>query len=254
MFDLLSMYTAKSAEYLLAVGYLLLFIPFWRYATSGPRAADATARVATAPAKHAAAHAARPRPAFARPATTGWFTLAPNVQLHPGHTWARVEPDGVVTVGIDDFAHKLVGPASISLPALGARVAQGEAAFELGDEKKRVAMLSPVDGTVVAVNKAAEERAGANKPAKAPPPPLDEPYGAGWLYQVKAPRLAANLRQLLRDGAARRYLEEASDALAHRMSPELGLVLQDGGTPVHGVARALAGEEWDVIARQHFLT
>jgi glycine cleavage system H protein len=244
MFDLLSMYTAKSAEYLLAVGYLLLFIPFWRYATSGPRAADATARVATAPAKHAAAHAARPRPAFARPATTGWFTLAPNVQLHPGHTWARVEPDGVVTVGIDDFAHKLVGPASISLPALGARVAQGEAAFELGDEKKRVAMLSPVDGTVVAVNKAAEERAGA----------LDEPYGVGWLYQVKAPRLAANLRQLLRDGAARRYLEEASDALAHRMSPELGLVLQDGGTPVHGVARALAGEEWDVIARQHFLT
>jgi glycine cleavage system H protein len=244
MFDLLSMYTAKSAEYLLAVGYLLLFIPFWRYATSGPRAADATARVATAPAKHAAAHAARPRPAFARPATTGWFTLAPNVQLHPGHTWARVEPDGVVTVGIDDFAHKLVGPASISLPALGARVAQGEAAFELGDEKKRVAMLSPVDGTVVAVNKAAEERAGAR----------DKPYSAVWLYQVKAPRLAANLRQLLRDGAARRYLEEASDALAHRMSPELGLVLQDGGTPVHGVARALAGEEWDVIARQHFLT
>jgi glycine cleavage system H protein len=248
MFDLLSMYPAKSAEYLLAVGYLLLFIPFWRYATSSPHAAE-TARVATAPAKRAAAHAAarevvRPRPAAARPATAGWFTLAPNVQLHPGHTWARVEPDGVVTVGLDDFAHKLVGPASISLPALGARVAQGEAAFELGDEMRRVAMLSPVDGTVVAVNKATEERSDA----------LDDPYGAGWLYQVKAPRLAANLRQLLRDGAARRYLEEASDTLAQRMSPELGHVLQDGGTPVHGVARALAGDEWDDIARQHFLT
>jgi glycine cleavage system H protein len=244
MFDLLSMYTAKSAEYLLAVGYLLLFIPFWRYATSGPRTAEAAARVATAPAKHAGAHVVRPRPALGRPATAGWFTFAPDVQLHPGHTWARVEKDGVVTIGIDDFAHKLVGPASFSLPALGARVAQGEAAFEIGDEKKRVAMLSPVDGTVVAVNKAAEERAGA----------VEDPYGAGWLYQVKAPRLAANLRQLLRDGAARRYLEEASDVLAQRMSPELGMVLQDGGTPVHGLARALAGEEWEAIARQHFLT
>jgi glycine cleavage system H protein len=97
---------------------------------------------------------------------------------------------------------------------------------------------------VVAVNKATEERSGA----------VDDPYGAGWLYQVKAPRLAANLRQLLRDGAARRYLEEASDVLAQRMSPELGMVLQDGGTPVHGLARALAGEEWEAIARQHFLT
>lgn len=245
MFDLLSMYTAKSAEYLLAIGYLLLFIPFWRYATSSPRAAEAVS-VATAPAKHAAAAmaAARPRPATARPATAGWFTLAPNVRLHPGHTWARVEADGSVTVGIDDFAHKLVGPASITLPALGASVAQGEAAFEVGDAKKRVPMLSPVDGTVVAVNKAAEERAAA----------LEDPYGAGWLYRVKAPRLAANLRQLLHDGAARRYLEEASDVLAQRMSPELGTVLQDGGTPVDGLARALAGEQWDTIARQHFLT
>jgi hypothetical protein len=26
-----AVYTAKAAEYLLCVGYLLLFVPFWRY-------------------------------------------------------------------------------------------------------------------------------------------------------------------------------------------------------------------------------
>lgn len=244
MFDLLAMYPAKAAEYLLAVGYLLLFIPFWRYATSGPR--PAAARAAVAPAKAAVARREAPASAQAipRPAVAGWFAMAPDVHLHPGHTWARLEPDGVVTVGLDDFAHKLVGPGSIELPALGAKVAQGEAAFEVGEDGKHVPMLSPVDGTVVAVNKGVAEH----------PASLDDPYGAGWLYRVKAPRLAQNLRQLLRDNAARRYLEDAGEALAMRMSPELGRVLQDGGVPVHGIARALAGDRWDELARHHFLT
>jgi len=38
------------------------------------------------------------------------------------------------------------------------------------------------------------------------------------------------------------------------MSPELGSLLQDGGTPVHGIARALAGDDWDALAREFFLT
>jgi glycine cleavage system H protein len=71
---------------------------------------------------------------------------------------------------------------------------------------------------------------------------------------VKAPRLASNLRQLLSEGAARRYLEEAESRIALRLAPELGAVLQDGGTPVHGIARALSGDEWDGLARQFFLT
>ena len=105
-------------------------------------------------------------------------------------------------------------------------------------------MLSPVDGTVVAVNAAARERQDG----------LDDPYGAGWLFKVKAPRLAANLRQLLTDGPARRFVEDAGEALALRMNPELAHVLQDGGTPIHGIGRALAGDEWERLARQYFLT
>ena len=105
-------------------------------------------------------------------------------------------------------------------------------------------MLAPLDGTVVAVNSRIREKADG----------LDDPYGAGWLFKVKAPRLAANLRQLLTDGPARRYMEEAETQIALRLSPELGRVLQDGGVPVHGLARALAGDTWDDLARQFFLT
>jgi glycine cleavage system H protein len=232
----LTIYSAKSAEYLLAIGYLLLFIPFWRFVQGRP-AAKAEVRKAAAPARTAHAGARAPRP------SAGWFQVPAGVFLHPGHSWARLEPDGLVAVGADDFAHKLVGAAHVGLPGLGEHVMQGEPALEIGDGEKSVPMLSPVDGTVVAVNTAAREG----------PDGLADPYGASWLYKVKAPRLAANLRQLLRDGPARRFREEAEAQLALRLSPELGAVLQDGGTPIHGIARALSGDAWDETARQFFL-
>jgi glycine cleavage system H lipoate-binding protein len=240
--EFLSVYTAKGAEYLLAVGYLLLFIPFWRYVQS-TRHAEVV--VGAAAAARAAVTAEAPRPAapaaaVALPrAAAGWFFVPPGVHLHPGHTWARLEPDGLVSVGLDDFAHKLVGPGAVRLPAVGARVAQGEAAAALGDGET-VGVVSPVDGTVVAVNPGA----GA----------LEDPYGAGWLFKVDAPRLAANLRQLFEGPAAQVLVDDAAAALANRVSPEVGHVLQDGGAPVHGIARAIAGDRWAELARSFLLT
>jgi glycine cleavage system H lipoate-binding protein len=231
--EFLATYPAKLAEYCLAIGYLLLFIPFWRYVQGGKRAA--------APARK---ETARPAGATAPRSSLGWFQLPAGVKLHPGHTWARLDADGLVTVGIDDFAHKLVGPASVDLPSVGDRVAQGEPALALRDEGTSVDLLSPVDGTVLAVNPALG--AGAA--------PLDDPYGAGWLFKVKPARLAANLRQLHGTDAGRRMLEDASELLLRRMDPELGRVLQDGGAPVHGIARALAGDRWEELAREFFLT
>ncbi len=190
-----------------------------------------------------AAAVARPAGATALRPSAGWFHIPPGVRLHPGHTWARLEGDGLVTVGIDDFAHKLVGPASVELPKLGEKVAQGEPALALADEGCSVPMLSPVDGTVVAVNPALKGCADA----------LAEPYGAGWLFKVKPARLTANLRQLHETAAANRMLEDAGEALVRRMDPELGRVLQDGGVPVHGIARALAGDDWETFAREFFL-
>ena len=53
--------------------------------------------------------------------------------------------DGLVTVGLDDFAAKLVGPLSrVSLPAVGASVGQGEQAWRLMRRRR------PVRGHAVA--------------------------------------------------------------------------------------------------------
>ncbi len=222
-YDLLSVYPAKLLEYGLAIGYLVLFVFFWRYVQGGKRAvarAEARARVARQ--------------------AGGWFHLPAGLHLHPGHTWARVEADGLVTVGLDDLATKLVGPIAVRGPAMGAEVRQGEAALAVTDGVRSVGLTAPVDGTVVEVNDLTRTN--------------EDPYGAGWIFRVRAPRLAANLRQLLSGSAALRLLDDASEQLARRMNPELGAVLQDGGAPISGIARALRGDRWDDLAREFFLS
>jgi glycine cleavage system H lipoate-binding protein len=231
--DFLSMYDAKVAEYLLAVAYLLLFVPMWRFVQSP---AGAEARVGAAAAHEVARPSAR--------TSLGWFTAPDDVAVHPGHAWARLGADGLVTVGIDDFAQKLVGPEAVILPKAGDRVLQGQPAFAVGDRVVTVPMLSPVDGEVVAVNTGAAER----------PDALKDPYGAGWLFKVKAPAEATQRAPLMLGERAREYLERAAEALSLRMSPELGHVMQDGGVPIQGIARALAGGGWAGMARHFLLT
>jgi glycine cleavage system H lipoate-binding protein len=229
--DFLSIYDAKIMEYLLAVTYLLLFVPMWRYVQGAAREVEVAAGAAVA------------LPAAFAEAPLGWFHVPDGVALHPGHAWARVEPDGLVTVGLDDFAAKLVEPEALKLPATGDQVRQSRPAFAVGDQVLTVPMLSPVDGTVVAVNAEAREH----------PETLQDPYGAGWLFKVRPPGLEG-LKQLLVPAAAREYLEKAAESLSRQLNPALGRVLQDGGVPIRGIARAVAGDEWAALARRHFLT
>jgi glycine cleavage system H lipoate-binding protein len=234
--DFLSLYDARVTEYLLALAYLLLFVPMWRFVHGVPRGAEATAS-ASAEAEAAAGEAAHAA------AVHGWFHVPEDVALHPGHAWARLGADGLVTVGIDDFAQKLVAPGNVVLPRTGDHVLAGRPAFAVGDQVVTVPMLSPVEGEVVAVNQLARER----------PESLRDPYGAGWLFKVRAPEGLARA-QLMAGEAARRFLDRAAEALSLRVNPELGHVLQDGGTPIHGIARALSGEGWTALARHEFGT
>ena len=234
--DFLATYDAKVAEYLLALCYLMLFVPMWRFVHGQPHAARAA--VAAGAGTRALATAARPAAA-----PLGWFQLPEGVALHAGHAWARTGADGLVTVGIDDFAQKLVDPERAVLPAVGDRVLEGQPAFAIGDWVTTVPMLSPVAGEIVEVNPAASATPGA----------LHDAYGAGWLFKVKVAEPAARARLMVGD-AARQFLERSAEALSLRLNPELGHVLQDGGTPVQGIARALAGDGWATMARHFFRT
>ena len=218
-------FATKGAEYLLVIGFLPLLAWFWWYLIRSPGAAGRTAGQGTA---------------------GRWFRFPAEAYFHPGHSWARPEPQGLVRVGIDDFAQKLIGvPEAVHLPAPGARVEQGarDASFRFGDQT--IDLLSPVDGQVVARNEALDET-----------PELinRDPYGAGWLLLVAPTRIASNLGNLLHRGSAAAWMSAAEESLRARMAPGLGVVLQDGGVPVTGIARNVFGEGWEGTARELLLT
>jgi glycine cleavage system H protein len=227
--DLITIYWIKAVEYVLALSYLPLFLLFWKFVT--PKR-EATATV----------HAAAP----------GWadqlaefFQVPANLFFHPGHTWVRLEGGDTVTVGMSDFAQKLVGPLGrLQLPAIGTSLVQGEPALRVDADGASIPMLAPVDGKVIAVNTAA-----ASDTVK------QSPYGDGWLFKVKSPKLSSNVKNLLSGALARRWMDTVCESLGAEMAPmDLGRVYLDGGHIVDGLARSLSQDDWDGIARRFFLT
>ena len=109
-------------------------------------------------------------------------------------------------------------------------------------------MLAPVDGEVQAVNSAVLED---------PTLASRDPYGRGWLMQVRIPSRDSVRRNLLGGRLARSWSELAERALqgiaAEAPDAALGAVLADGGEPSEGLARALAPNSWEEVVQRFFL-
>ena len=93
------------------------------------------------------------------------------------HEWARLEPDGTITVGISDHAQQALGDLVFAeVPEAGRRVSAGEACAVVESVKAASDVYSPVSGEVVASNADLGGR-----------PELinEDPYGAGWLMRIR---------------------------------------------------------------------
>lgn len=93
------------------------------------------------------------------------------------HEWARLEDDGVVTVGISAYAvEALTDLVFMQLPEVGATVTAGESFGEIESVKAVSDLYAPISGEVVAVN--------AELPGKLETLG-DDPYGSGWVIRIK---------------------------------------------------------------------
>jgi glycine cleavage system H protein len=104
------------------------------------------------------------------------------------HEWARLEEDGMVTVGISDHAQNALGDVVyIEHPEIGRLLAAQEEAGVVESVKAASDIYAPVGGTVVAVNEALDD---------APENVNQDPYGDGWFFAIK-PNDLADLDTLL---------------------------------------------------------
>jgi glycine cleavage system H lipoate-binding protein len=229
----MDLFATKGIEYILVIGYLLTLILYWGFL-----------RVYS-PERPAAAEVPAGQPRLGS-GTGDWFEIPEGFHFHRGHTWALPDAGNVFRVGIDDFAQKLLGPAdALQLPLVGERLEQGEPGWRFFIGGHSQGFLSPVGGVVIEINQEVLE---------VPKTVCNDPYGRGWLLKVRVPQVSSVLKNLLPVHLARTWTKEATARLCAMMGRNLGVVLQDGGIAMSGIARQLAGENWRKVASEILMT
>lgn len=111
------------------------------------------------------------------------------VFISPSHTWISLEMNGIVRVGIDDFAQKILGPfEEIELPTPGQKIEKGAPLFSVKKGTHRLSMLSAISGTVVSQNSELIDHIDYIQM---------KPYELGWVCKVEPSNLPNDLHALI---------------------------------------------------------
>jgi glycine cleavage system H lipoate-binding protein len=162
------------------------------------------------------------------------LTLPRGYFFHPGHVWARIQADGRVLVGVDDFVRAAIGRVTgVRLPEPGQSVREGAAAFRLTAGAGELAFVAPLGGKVVAINAA----------AASDPQLVDEsPYGAGWLLAIEPDPGPC------REIAALNIAQAAADWMRGELERLRGFAREHRpGASLEGLLAGAGGEVWSAF-------
>jgi glycine cleavage system H lipoate-binding protein len=179
-------------------------------------------------------------------ASASGFRLADGYYYHMGHSWARFEHGGRVRIGFDDFLVKVFGPArEVTLPPLGEAVRQSKVGWTFQRDDHQAAVLSPVTGTVLAVN---------HKAAAHPEIAHVDPYREGWLLIVEPNMPKRNLKGLYFGADGFKWMEGESARLMGLMGDRYTDLAATGGAPIGDVFGSVPALEWDVLTEAFLRT
>jgi len=93
------------------------------------------------------------------------------------HEWIKLNDDGTVVIGVTEHAQEALGDlVYIDLPELETEIRTGEEFGVIESVKAASDLFAPINGEVVAVNEDVQtDPSLINK----------DPYGGGWILQVK---------------------------------------------------------------------
>ena len=92
------------------------------------------------------------------------------------HEWVRMDDEGKLVVGLTDYAQEQLGDlVFVETPEVGASLLAGDVCAVVESVKAASDVYAPVAGEVVSINEALQE---------SPDLITNDPYGAGWLFQI----------------------------------------------------------------------
>ena len=226
-FSIVDIYETKGAEYLFVIGYLIIFILFWRVARN-PGKVLSTIRdaVSTLSARI--------------------LRIPQGIYFSKNHTWTHLGESGAAKVGLDDFLQHVIGELQLSgLKDPGDAIRKGELLAEIEQNGKRLKVYSPISGEILETNDLLAEN---------PETINSDPYNKGWLYQIKPSNwlketstcLLAERATEWSDKEVTRFKDFLSIGAMRKFSSEPAMMmLQDGGEIRDHVLSELPEEVWN---------
>jgi glycine cleavage system H protein len=116
------------------------------------------------------------------------YNMPEELYYQAEHSWARVESDGTVTVGMDDFFQKEAGDiVFVDLPSEEDEVEQGEVCGKIQSRKWIGKLCAPVSGEISAVNESLQDDFSLIN---------SDSYASGWVIKIKPSNLDEDLENL----------------------------------------------------------
>ena len=169
------------------------------------------------------------------------YKMAAGYYYHRGHCWVRFDHGGRVRIGLDDFVIKLFGTFQLlPPPSLGDTLKKDQTGIAIGRNNRKAAFLSPVTGTIVAVNQKAFDH---------PETLHEDPYHEGWLCILAPDMPKKNLKGLYFGKDSMQWMEQESRKLLDLMGPEYERLAATGAEPIDDVFGSFPDLQWDQLVK-----
>jgi len=161
------------------------------------------------------------------------------------HTWAFMEKDGNVKVGMDDFIQHITGKLTrIAMKQAGEKVRKGEKIMTIIRDGKQLNLYAPISGTIIQQNKSlASDSTIANS----------SPYSEGWVYLIEPKNWLREIQFMFMGEKYAEWLKDEFVRLkdfvtASMQTNELvyaHVILQDGGELTDNVLADMEPKVWE---------
>ncbi len=161
------------------------------------------------------------------------------------HTWALIEKDGKVRIGIDDFLQHITGPLTkVKMKNSGEIVKKGEPILSIIQNGKLLNINSPVSGKIIEQNDI----------LVADPSIINQsPYSSGWVYMIEPTNWLREIQFFLMADKYREWIQyefwRLKDFLTIKLNTKMPqyahVVLQDGGAIKDNVLADFGPEVWE---------
>jgi len=180
----------------------------------------------------------------------GFAFIEDRVEVSPGlyydksHTWAFMEKDGMVKVGIDDFLQRVTGPLTrVKMKSPGERVKKGMKAVSIIQDGKQLDICAPVSGTIKEQNTHLITDSSLLN---------SSPYSDGWIYKIQPTNWIKEIQFLIMGNPYKNWLKKEFQRLKEFFTDTLRTnnsgyvhVLQDGGELKENILKDLGPEMWE---------